>query len=148
MIQQSTVTLLIHHCVIIVTCQCAACFQTSSSSTLTIDYTCGVPSLCVQLAFGNARIPEDYHNKDQSGWVGAARWLTRNAKLFAKGKLGDKRYELIRNILGQSSPVSPLAGHRSMYRHNPCFLSGLMFVAICRHQICEKDGRCAFIQGW
>ena len=53
------------------------------------------------MTFGHARIPEDYHNKDQPGWVGAARWITRNARLFAKGKLGDKRYELIRNILGQ-----------------------------------------------
>ena len=93
------------------TFQCAACFQSSLFSRLTIEYACGVPSLHVQLAFGHARIPEDYHNKDQPGWVGAARWLTRNARQFAKGKLGDKRYELIRNILGQLSLVSPLAGH-------------------------------------
>ena len=31
--------------------------------------------------------------------------------LFAKGKLGDKRYGLIRNILGQPISVSLLDGH-------------------------------------
>ena len=66
----------------------------------------------VQLAFGHARIPEDYHNEDQPGWIGAARWTTRNARLFAKGKLGDKRYELIRNVLGQPSN-SPFCGSLS-----------------------------------
>jgi hypothetical protein len=30
----------------------------------------------------------------------ASRWVTRNAKLFSKGKLTDKRYQLIRDILG------------------------------------------------
>ena len=67
--------------------------------------------LHVQLTFGHARIPEDYQNKDQPGWVGASRWITRSARLFAKGKLGDRRYELIRNILGQPNSNSLLAGH-------------------------------------
>ena len=30
----------------------------------------------------------------------AGRWLQKNAKLFLKDKLPDKRYALIRNILG------------------------------------------------
>ena len=45
-------------------------------------------------------IPVSYCNPREVGWVQAARWITRNAKLFSKGKLTDKRYQLIRDILG------------------------------------------------
>jgi hypothetical protein len=37
--------------------------------------------------------------------VEAARWITRNAKHFSKGKLTDKRYQLMRDILGEQLPV-------------------------------------------
>ena len=55
----------------------------------------------VQEVHGHARIPEDYRDHSQPGWIEAARWITRNARLFAKGKLSDTRYQLIRNILGE-----------------------------------------------
>jgi len=78
-------------------------------------------SVChhLQAAFGHARIPEDYTNKDQPGWTGAARWLTRNARLFAKGKLPDERYQLIRNVLGEPATFplsSPLVGPAGLTR--------------------------------
>ena len=43
----------------------------------------------VQEVHGHARIPEDYRDHSQPGWIEAARWITRNARLFAKGKLSD-----------------------------------------------------------
>ena len=55
---------------------------------------------CEQEVHGHAMIPVNYCNPKEVGWVQAARWITRNAKLFSKGKLTDKRYQLIRDILG------------------------------------------------
>ncbi|KAK9902684.1 hypothetical protein WJX75_002583 [Coccomyxa subellipsoidea] len=51
-------------------------------------------------AHGHALIPAGYTNAREPGWMEASRWVTRNAKLFSKGKLTDKRYQLIRDILG------------------------------------------------
>ena len=62
-----------------------------------------MPVLLVQETHGHARMPEDYHNKNEPGWMEAARWLTRNARLFAKRKLSDHRYQLIQRILGELS---------------------------------------------
>ena len=49
---------------------------------------------------GHARVPHDFSDYSQPGWVMAGRWLQKNAKLFLKDKLPDKRYALIRDILG------------------------------------------------
>ncbi|BDA51348.1 hypothetical protein COCOBI_18-2250 [Coccomyxa sp. Obi] len=49
---------------------------------------------------GHALIPAGYTNAREPGWMEASRWITRNAKLFSKGKLTDKRYQLIRDTLG------------------------------------------------
>ena len=60
----------------------------------------------LQEAHGHALIPPDYANAHDVGWVEAGRWIARNAKLFSKGKLTDKRYQLIRDILGARPPAS------------------------------------------
>lgn len=57
--------------------------------------------MAVQEVHGHAIIPADYNNPKEPQWVEAARWITRNAKHFSKGKLTDKRYQLIRDILGE-----------------------------------------------
>ena len=49
---------------------------------------------------GHARVPHDFSDYTQPGWVMAGRWLQKNAKLFLKDKLPDKRYALIQDILG------------------------------------------------
>ncbi|KAK9843657.1 hypothetical protein WJX81_001289 [Elliptochloris bilobata] len=51
-------------------------------------------------AHGHARIPHDYSDFSEVGWVEAARWLQKNAKLFLKDKLPEKKYALIRDVLG------------------------------------------------
>jgi len=53
-----------------------------------------------QEVHGHARIPPDYSDYSETGWVEAARWLQKNAKLFLKDKLPEKRYALMREILG------------------------------------------------
>lgn len=53
-----------------------------------------------QEVHGHARIPPDYYDQLEMGWVEAARWLQKNAKLFLKNKLPEKRYALMREILG------------------------------------------------
>lgn len=42
----------------------------------------------------------DYKNPAEPGWQEAARWLQRQAKLFRKQKLTDKRYRIMREVLG------------------------------------------------
>ena len=54
----------------------------------------------MQEVHGTGHIPEDYRNPAEPGWVEAARWLQRQAKLFRKQKLTDKRYRIIREVLG------------------------------------------------
>lgn len=54
-----------------------------------------------QEVHGHARIPPDYSDYSETGWVEAARWLQKNAKLFLKDKLPEKRYALMREILGE-----------------------------------------------
>lgn len=59
----------------------------------------------LQEKHGHAMIPAGYANAKEPGWMEASRWITRNAKLFSKGKLTDKRYQLIRDILGSLNPL-------------------------------------------
>lgn len=61
---------------------------------------------------GHALIPPDYANAHDVGWVEAGRWIARNAKLFSKGKLTDKRYQLIRDILGAGLTPGRTSGCR------------------------------------
>lgn len=53
-----------------------------------------------QEVHGHARIPYNYNDRAHPGWVQAARWLQKNAKLFLKDKLPAKRYALIQEVLG------------------------------------------------
>ena len=67
--------------------------------------------VCEQEVHGHCLIPADYANPREVGWVEAARWVTRNAKLFSKGKLTDKRYQLIRDVLGAMVTRKRRSGH-------------------------------------
>ena len=51
---------------------------------------------------GTASIPLDYKNPQEPQWVEAGMWLQRQAKLFRKQKLTDKRYRIMREVLGES----------------------------------------------
>ena len=67
-----------------------------------------------QEVHGHARVPHDYSDYSQPGWVMAGRWLQKNAKLFLKDKLPDKRYALIQDILGaraEAALAKPVLGN-------------------------------------
>jgi len=49
---------------------------------------------------GTASIPLNYKNPEDPQWVEAGKWLQRQAKLFRKQKLTDKRYRIMREVLG------------------------------------------------
>ena len=53
-----------------------------------------------QEVHGTGNIPAGYDNPLEPGWVEAARWVQRQAKLFNKGKLTVKRYAIIRDVVG------------------------------------------------
>jgi hypothetical protein len=53
---------------------------------------------------GTASIPPEYSNPEEPQWVEAGKWLQRQAKLFRKQKLTDKRYRIMREVLGKSLP--------------------------------------------
>ena len=65
-----------------------------------------------QEVHGHARIPPDYSDYSETGWVEAARWLQKNAKLFLKDKLPEKRYALMREILGEHPMERAACGPR------------------------------------
>eukprot|EP00884_Botryococcus_braunii_P010283 jgi/Botrbrau1/19256/Bobra.0073s0006.2 len=49
---------------------------------------------------GTGFVPPGYNNPREPGWIEAARWIQKNAKNFRKGKLTDKKYAMIRDIVG------------------------------------------------
>jgi hypothetical protein len=57
-----------------------------------------------QEVHGTASIPLDYKNPAEPQWTEAGKWLQRQAKLFRKQKLTDKRYRIMREVLGETLP--------------------------------------------
>lgn len=53
-----------------------------------------------QEVHGTGFVPIGYNNPKEPGWIEAARWIQKNAKNFRKGKLSDKKYAMIRDIVG------------------------------------------------
>ena len=74
----------------------------------------------VQEKHGHARIPEDLVDVKELEWSESACWITRNARLFAKGKLSEKHYHLIRMVLGK--PQLPACMSKPMCGHETCSL--------------------------
>ena len=92
-------------------------------------------------------IPANYCNPREVGWVQAARWITRNAKLFSKGKLTDKRYQLIRDILGmllfilKAAPCVQRLEDTILMRSASLILSDHECFFKRRYQVCEEGWR-------
>ncbi len=57
---------------------------------------------CVQSLHGTALIPEDFRSQD-AGFVEAAAWIQRQARLFNKQNLTEKRLAMLQDILGTVS---------------------------------------------
>lgn len=81
-----------------------------------------------QEVHGHARIPHDYSDPAQPGWVEAARWLQKSAKLFLKGKLPDKRYAMITETLGAHR--RPMRRPCTLVRRSGC-LKGTPVLGSC-----------------
>ena len=93
----------------------------------------------VQEEHGHARIPEDLRDVKELEWLESACWITRNARLFAKGKLSEKSYHLIRTILGK--PQLPTRMSKPIRKYETCGLSFRLLHARKRsmsNTVCKK----------